>query len=71
VSIGLPPSLSILLSVPLLETIHSAHKGIRPHIVEMVCRACAIVESTIFSIVRELVARYDIKATLPTKNMTR
>jgi LysR family nitrogen assimilation transcriptional regulator len=34
VSIGFPPSLSILLSVPLLETIHSEHKDIRLHVAE-------------------------------------
>lgn len=34
VSVGLPPSLSILLSVPLLETIHSEYPGIRLHIAE-------------------------------------
>ena len=34
VSVGFPPSLSILLSVPLLETIHSEHKDIRLHIAE-------------------------------------
>lgn len=34
VSIGLPPSLSILLSVPLLETIHSEYPEIRLHIAE-------------------------------------
>lgn len=34
VSIGIPPSLSILLSVPLLETIHSEHPLIRLHIAE-------------------------------------
>ncbi len=32
-----------------------------------VSRASAVVESTIFSIIRELVARYDIQATLPSK----
>lgn len=35
VSIGLPPSLSILLSVPLLETIHSEYPEIRLHIAEV------------------------------------
>ena len=34
VSVGIPPSLSILLSVPLLETIHSEHENIRLHIAE-------------------------------------
>jgi LysR family nitrogen assimilation transcriptional regulator len=34
VSVGLPPSLSILLSVPLLETIHSEYPEIRLHIAE-------------------------------------
>lgn len=34
VSVGLPPSLSCLLSVPLLETIHSEYPGIRIHIAE-------------------------------------
>lgn len=34
VSIGLPPSLSILLSVPLLETIHNEHPLVRLHIAE-------------------------------------
>jgi LysR family transcriptional regulator, nitrogen assimilation regulatory protein len=34
VSIGLPPSLSILLSVPLLETIHTEQPNIRLHIAE-------------------------------------
>ena len=34
VSVGLPPSLSILLSVPLLETIHSEHPRVRLHIAE-------------------------------------
>lgn len=34
VSVGFPPSLSILLSVPLLETIHSEHKDIRLHVAE-------------------------------------
>lgn len=34
VSVGIPPSLSILLSVPLLETIHSEHPDIRLHIAE-------------------------------------
>ncbi len=34
VSVGLPPSLSILLSVPLLETIHSEHPHVRLHIAE-------------------------------------
>lgn len=34
VSIGLPPSLSILLSVPLLETIHNEHPQIHLHIAE-------------------------------------
>lgn len=34
VSIGFPPSLSLLLSVPLLETINSEHKEIRLHIAE-------------------------------------
>ena len=34
VSVGFPPSLSILLSVPLLETIHNEHKDIRLHICE-------------------------------------
>ena len=34
ISIGLPPSLSILLSVPLLETINSEHPMIRMHIAE-------------------------------------
>lgn len=34
VSVGFPPSLSILLSVPLLETIHNEHKEIRLHIAE-------------------------------------
>jgi LysR family nitrogen assimilation transcriptional regulator len=34
VSVGLPPSLSILLSVPLLETIHSEFPEIRLHIAE-------------------------------------
>lgn len=34
VSVAFPPSLSILLSVPLLETIHSEHKDIRVHIAE-------------------------------------
>lgn len=33
-SIGLPPSLSILLSVPLLETIHNDYPDIRLHIAE-------------------------------------
>lgn len=34
VSIGLPPSLSILLSVPLLETVHNEHPLVRLHIAE-------------------------------------
>jgi LysR family transcriptional regulator, nitrogen assimilation regulatory protein len=34
VAVGLPPSLSILLSVPVLETIHSEHPDIRLHIAE-------------------------------------
>lgn len=34
VSIGLPPSLSILLSVPLLETVHNEHPDIRLHVAE-------------------------------------
>ena len=34
VSIGLPPSLSILLSVPLLETVHNEQPLIRLHIAE-------------------------------------
>ena len=34
VSVGFPPSLSILLSVPLLETIHSEHPDIRLHVAE-------------------------------------
>jgi LysR family transcriptional regulator, nitrogen assimilation regulatory protein len=34
VSVGIPPSLSILLSVPLLETIHSEHPLVRLHIAE-------------------------------------
>ncbi len=34
VSLGLPPSLSILLSVPLLETIHTEYPEIRLHIAE-------------------------------------
>ena len=34
ISVGLPPSLSILLSVPLLETIHSEYPEIRLHIAE-------------------------------------
>jgi LysR family transcriptional regulator, nitrogen assimilation regulatory protein len=34
VSLGLPPSLSILLSVPLLETIHSENPHVRLHIAE-------------------------------------
>lgn len=34
VSVVFPPSLSIFLSVPLLETIHNEHKGIRLHISE-------------------------------------
>lgn len=34
ISIGLPPSLSILLSVPLLETIHSELPNVRLHIAE-------------------------------------
>ncbi len=34
VSIGLPPSLSILLSVPLLETVHNERPQIRLHIAE-------------------------------------
>lgn len=34
VSVGFPPSISMLLSVPLLETIHSEHKDIRLHIAE-------------------------------------
>lgn len=34
VSVGFPPSLSILLSVPLLETIHHEHKDIRLHVAE-------------------------------------
>jgi len=34
ISIGLPPSLSILLSVPLLETIHTEYPEIRLHIAE-------------------------------------
>jgi len=34
VSVGLPPSLSILLSVPLLETIHTEFPDIRLHIAE-------------------------------------
>ena len=34
VSIGIPPSLSILLSVPLLETVHIEHPLIRLHIAE-------------------------------------
>ena len=34
VSVGIPPSLSILLSVPLLETIHSEYPLIRLHIAE-------------------------------------
>lgn len=33
-SIGLPPSLSILLSVPLLETVHNMYPQIRLHIAE-------------------------------------
>jgi LysR family nitrogen assimilation transcriptional regulator len=34
VAIGLPPSISILLSVPLVETIHTEHPNIRLHIAE-------------------------------------
>lgn len=34
VSVGLPPSLSILLSVPLLETIHNEYPSVRLHIAE-------------------------------------
>lgn len=34
VAIGLPPSISILLSVPLLETIHSEYKDVRLHVAE-------------------------------------
>lgn len=34
ISIGLPPSLSIFLSVPLLETIHSEYPEIRLHVAE-------------------------------------
>lgn len=34
ISIGFPPSLSILLSVPLLETIHSEYRNIRLHVAE-------------------------------------
>jgi LysR family transcriptional regulator, nitrogen assimilation regulatory protein len=34
VAIGLPPSLSILLSVPMLETIHSEHPNVRLHVAE-------------------------------------
>ena len=34
ISVGIPPSLSILLSVPLLETIHSEHPLVRLHIAE-------------------------------------
>ncbi|WP_417210532.1 LysR family transcriptional regulator [Antarctobacter sp.] len=34
VAVGFPPSLSILLSVPLLETIHSEHKDVRLHVAE-------------------------------------
>jgi LysR family nitrogen assimilation transcriptional regulator len=34
VAIGLPPSLSILLSVPLVETIHSEHPNVRLHVAE-------------------------------------
>lgn len=33
-SVAFPPSLSLLLSVPLLETIHNEHKDIRLHIAE-------------------------------------
>ena len=34
VTIGLPPSLSIMLGVPILETIHSEYPDVRLHIVE-------------------------------------
>ena len=34
VSLGLPPSLSVLLSVPLLETVHSENPHVRLHIAE-------------------------------------
>jgi LysR family nitrogen assimilation transcriptional regulator len=34
VAIGLPPSLSILLSVPMVETIHTEHPEVRLHVAE-------------------------------------